>query len=192
MSLVNDALKRAKATAPKNAAPAAVGPMRAAEAGQRPKDSSFLMAMLILVILLLAGLLLWQWFRGDGGELKARANTIPGVSKAESSPAVGQALPVPVQSAPETKPTTTVPENAAAAPDKTVATNLTVVEPPKTLPITYKLQSVVYLPKNPSAVINGRVVLVDNIVDGARVVAIGPGTATIVTSTGQTKVLVMH
>ena len=191
MSLVNDALRRAKDTAPKSATPA-VGPMRLAENTQHSSGSAFLMAMLILVILLLAGLLLWQWFHGDGGELKVRANAVPVVSKAVSSPSADPELPVTAQTVPKATPATTTSDRAVATTDKAIATNLAAVEPSAAAPITYKLQSVVYLPGNPSAVINGKMVFVDNSVDGARVVAIGPGTATVVTSAGQTNVLVMH
>ncbi len=191
MSLVNDALRRAKDTAPKSATPA-VGPMRLAENTQHSRGSAFLMAMLILVILLLAGLLLWQWFYGSGGELKVRANVLPTVSKVVAAPTVSQELPIPAQSVPETTPVAeTSDKPVAATADKAIATNLTAVEPSAPATITYKLQSVVYLPRNPSAVINGKMVFVDNSVDGARVVAIGPGTASIVTSAGQTNVLVM-
>ena len=191
MSLVNDALRRVKDTAPKSATPAA-GPMRLAENTQHSSGSAFLMAMLILVILLLAGLLLWQWFHGDGGELKVRANALPVVSKAVASPSIGQELPVTVQTVPATAPVTITSDNAAVVTtDKAIATNLAAVEQSAPATITYKLQSIVYLPGNPSAVINGKSVFLDNSVDGARVVAIGPGTATIVTATGQTNVLVM-
>jgi cytoskeletal protein RodZ len=186
MSLVNDALRRAKDTAPKSAAPA-IEPMRAVETGQRRQGSDFLLAMLIVVILLLAGLLLWQWFLGSGAELKVRAKAVPAVSREVSSPVVSQELPVATQTVPETIPD----KAAAAATDTAAATRLAVVEPPKPKPITYKLQSVVYLPGNPSAVINDKVVFVGDRMDGAWVMSIGPGTATIVTSAGQTNVLVM-
>jgi hypothetical protein len=183
MSLVNDALKRAKDTAPKGITPA-VGPMRLAETVPRSRSSGFLISMLALVILLLAGLLLWQWSHGGNSELKVRANARPAVEDPAPAPQVSQNLLV-------TAPPPSAPPTAAVAPEP-VMTNVVAVAPPKPAPITYKLQSVVFLPKNPSAIINGREVFVNGSVDGARVVAIGPGTATIVTPAGQTNVLVMR
>lgn len=186
MSLVNDALRRVKDTAPKSVTPAA-GPMRLAENTQRSPGSAFLLAMLIVVILLLAALLLWQWFYGNGAELKVRANAVPVVSKEVSSPVVSQELPVPAQTLPEA----TADKAVAVTTDTATATNLAAVEPAAPPTVTYKLQSIVYLPGNPSAVINGKVVFVGDRLDGAWVVSIGRGTATIVTSAGQTNVLVM-
>ena len=164
MSSVNDALRKAKQAAPKNATPA-VKPIRLAEAVNRSRGTGFLLAMLALVILMLAGLLLWQWSHGDDAQLLVRANSRP------AAVSVNKAAPVPAQPA---------------------TTNVVSVAPHKSADITYKLQSIIYLPKNPSAVINGKVVFVNDSVNGARVVAISSGSATLVTSDGQTNVLVMH
>ncbi|HZQ47000.1 MAG TPA: hypothetical protein VFC07_08315 [Verrucomicrobiae bacterium] len=189
MSLVNDALKRAKQGAPKSETPA-VGPMRVVESGRRPVGTGVLLSMLILVILLLAGLLLWQWFHGGSAELQVRANSRSTAAIPGSLPPVsGEAL-VPMKPAPAPAPAPS--EKTVAARPEPVATKLVAVEPAKPMPITYKLQSIVYLPGSSSAVINGKVVFVDGIVDGARVAAIGPGTATIVTPAGQTNVLAMR
>lgn len=186
MSLVNDALKRAKQAAPKNTPPA-VEPMRVVETTRRPVGTGFLLLMLTVVILLLAGLLLWQWAHGNGAELQVRANSLPAAGNPVSSPPVSAESPNPAR--PEmTAPTPAISEKALI----TAATNAVAVEPAKPVPITYKLQSVVFLPKDPSAVINGKVVFVNGIVNDARVAAIGPGTATIVTPAGQTNVLVMR
>ena len=169
MSSVNDALRRAKQAAPKSATPT-VTPIRLSETVNRSRGTGVLLAMLALVILMLAGLLLWQWSHGDDAELLVRANSRPAP--------VSKAVPVPAQ------PAATAPEPAT--------TNVAADEPAKPAPITYKLQSIVYLPKNPSAVINGRVVFVKDTVEGARVVAIGPNSATLVTDAGETNVLVMR
>jgi hypothetical protein len=164
MSSVNDALRRAKQAAPKNATPA-VKPIQLAEKVNRSRGTGFLLGMLALVILMLAGLLLWQWSHGDDAQLLVRANSRPAAAS------VSKDAPIPAQPA---------------------TTNVVSVAPHKSADITYKLQSIIYLPKNPSAVINGKVVFVNDSVNGARVVAISSGSATVVTSDGQTNVLVMH
>ncbi len=62
MSLINDALKRAKETQPQSVA--AAGPsLQPVLTAQRARPD-FLLPMLALVILLLAGLLFWAWSHG--------------------------------------------------------------------------------------------------------------------------------
>ncbi len=180
MSLINDALKRARETQPKGFAPSASPAFRPVEGARRSAGGNdVLLPALIVVILLLGGLLLWVWFRGDGGELKVRARTSSVSAEAVSIPAVVPPAPVPTQ--PVVTAIEKMPEpitNAAVA-----------VEPPKPAPIVYKLQSIFYRPKSPSAVINGKMVFVGSSVAEARVVAIGKDSATLVTAAGQTKLL---
>ena len=180
MSLINDALKRARETQPKGFAPSASPALRPVEAADRSvSGNDVLLPALIVVILLLGCLLLWVWFRGDGGELKVRARTSPISGEIVPTPAVIQ--PAPVTAQPVVAAIDKLPEpitNAAIA-----------VEPPKPAPLVYKLQSIFYRPKSPSAVINGKPVFIGSLVANARVVAIGKDSATIVTAAGQTKLL---
>jgi hypothetical protein len=168
MSLINDALKRARQAQPENLAPADGPWLRPVERAPRGARPDFLMLALIGVVLVLAGVLLLQWFHS--GDLIVRAKTIP----AAPAPEAIHATPASVQTA------------AVAQP----ATNLAVaVEPAKPPPIVYKLQSIFYFPKNPSAVINGKTVHEGTVVGEARVVAIGQESATILMGSGETNIL---
>ncbi len=188
MSLVNDALKRAKLSQPKNPTPA-IGPaFRLAETTPASRSQDILFSTLVVVILLLGGVLLRQWSNAGGGELKVRARTFPNAYAA--NPASQQSL-IPVQL--PVPPVMIAPENTAVAsePAVTDGTVPAVAAEPLQQPNTFKLQSVLYLSGNPSAVINGKVVHVHSSVNDARVVAIAPGTVTLVTAEGHTNVLAM-
>jgi len=66
-----------------------------------------------------------------------------------------------------------------------------VAEPPKPLPPVFRLQSIFFRAKNPSAVINGKTLFLGGRVGDARIVAIDQESATIVTSAGKTNVLLL-
>lgn len=209
MSLINDALKRAKATQPKSASaegPALLRPDFAPMPQRQSRGNDFLLPALIVVILLLAGLLIWQWMRGDAGEVKVRARTIStfdNVQAATSAPAVQPApivIPQPVvqkpqpavAATPEPSPAVAVNALEVTAPASTNSSpNAQSVSVPP--PAPYKLQSIFYRAKNPSAVINGKTLFVgDRIGDrlsNAHVTAIGQDFVTIVTRTGETNTL---
>ncbi|MDB6022831.1 MAG: hypothetical protein JWQ04_2688, partial [Pedosphaera sp.] len=140
MSLINDALKRAKATQPKVAAQADGPALRPIIAPRRANaGADFLLPALIVVILLLAGLLLWQWFRGGSGDTKVRARTIATPDVVQPAPA-SSANP---QSAirnpqfPIAAPEKTAPINVPAAPVASqVTTNTsTAIEPAAPAPV---------------------------------------------------------
>ncbi len=192
MSLINDALKRAKEAQPKGLAPAA-GPSLHPVAAERRSGPDILLVMLAVVIFLLAGLLLWEWFFGAGSELKVRANTFPAAAvKPAAEVEVSPPMPAPAQpvaTAPESKDdVTNAPSNPTVVESPT-NTPVVAAEPPKPEPIKYKLQGIFYYAKNPSAVINGKTVFVRSLVGDVQVVAIGRDSATIMMANGQTKVL---
>jgi hypothetical protein len=173
MSLINDALKRAKETQPQGVA--AAGPsLQPVLTAQRARPD-FLLPMLALVILLLAALLFWAWSHGVE-VVKVRANSFP----------------VAVTPSPVAEPSPVAPANpvvaaAAVEPMTNAVVAAPVVEPVK--PVTYKLQSIFYFAKNPSAVINGKTVYAGSRVGEAHVVAIGKESATIMLATGETQLL---
>jgi hypothetical protein len=196
MSLINDALKRAKNTQPNASAPADGPVLRPAFSQRRsPPGSDFLLPAIIVVILLLAVLLLLEWFRG-GSEVKVRARTIESVQPASSSEAATAATPqTSVAVVPEKTSAASLPiaSNTPASVSVT-SSNVSVVVvtpavPAAPLPLTYKLQSLFYRAKNPSAVINGKTLFIGDRVAEAHVVAIDKDSATIVTAKGETKVL---
>ena len=185
MSLINDALKRAQETQPQGVA--AAGPSLQPVGAVARARPDFLLPMLALVILLLAGLLFWAWSHGVGA-VKVRANSFPAAATpsavTEASPAAAMTTPVAATTAPAN---TVVAQAAVVEP----VTNAVVAEPvvEAVKPVAYKLQGIFYFAKNPSAVINGKTVYAGNHVGEAQVVAIGKESATIVLTTGETQVL---
>jgi hypothetical protein len=98
--------------------------------------------------------------------------------------------------APSPVPIPPVAADAKAAPTNTLATlteppgtatNVAIADAPK--PPAYKLQGIIYRPKNPSAVIDGKLVFAGSRVGEAHVLLIEKDAVTIVTSAGQTNLL---
>lgn len=196
MSLINDALKRAK-QAQRDAGTPADGPdLRPAYAPRR-SETDWLLPVLSGVILLLGVLLLWQWFQSGARAMQVRANTAPLETAAVQPPSVPAAMPIPAENPQSSEvikgakgteataiaPTTATPTNAAPV---AAATPAAPALPPAP---TYKLQSLFFRAKNPCAVINGKTVFVGDHVAGANVVAIDKYSATLITPAGETKVL---
>jgi hypothetical protein len=77
-----------------------------------------------------------------------------------------------------------VTSNASSA-----ATNIAELPAPKPPPPAFKLQSIFYSPRNPSVVINGKILFIGDRVGEARVISIRQDSATIVTSAGKTNLL---
>jgi hypothetical protein len=192
MSMINDALKRAKETQPKSTA-AAAGPLLEHVNVVRPaRRPDLLLPLLVAVILLLAAVLFGLWWHSDLGVVMVRAKSLPEpvqpIHVAEiSKPAPVIAPPVVMASPTNLIANVTNGTNATNALSPNVV--LAAVEPPKPPPITYKLQSIFYRPNNPSAVINGKTLYLGSKVGEAHVLAIGKESATIVTASGQTILL---
>jgi hypothetical protein len=180
MSMINDALKRAKETQPKSTAAAEGPPLQHVNVVRPARRPDLLLPLLVAVILLLAALLFGLWSKS--------LPEVQPVQVAEIS------KPVPVIAPPTNlMANLTNGTNATNASNatNTISTNvvLAVMEPPKPPPITYKLQSIFYRPNNPSAVINGKTLYLGSKVGEAHVLAIGKESATIVTASGQTILL---
>jgi len=161
MSLVNDALKRAKQTQQENPPPVPpleFRPVEPANEGQSGSPLLVIGAVVgLMVVIGLGGLLVWAVSK-QGADMHAEARTI-----AEPVPvAVTSAAPAVV---PQEAVTNSQPE---------------VVEPPKP---ELKLQGIFFNPRRPSAVINGRTVYVGDRVSGARVTAITPKAVTLTSET---------
>lgn len=196
MSLINDALRRARQAQPAGASRAATSPMRPVEAAPRPGHGSlFTLPFLGAVILLVAGITLWGWSRaGRMMDIKVRANdrNSSGETVSIPDPPVTPPLsqPVPVVAVVPSSATGILPTNAIAAPSVEPGVNGTnLVESPRSDPPSYKLQGIFYKKGNPSAAINGRTVFVGGRVGDARVTAITQESVTIVTGAGEKKEL---
>jgi hypothetical protein len=199
MSLINDALKRAKQA--QRVAP----PPPATDLEFRPVErparqasgNSLMLAATLAVVLLLAVLLIWQMARSGGTQVKATQPAAPGPKElASSQPAANLVAAAPAPAQRQAEPIPEPPTKALAAPEsvKAVATTdsadpaATPVEaPPKPAP---KLQSIVFHPTRPSAMISGKVLFVGDKFGEWRVAAISQESATLVAA-GQTNILIL-
>jgi hypothetical protein len=189
MSLVNDALKRAKeAQQPTPAPPISGPPFKEME---EPEESGnwIKSPITMAVVAIIALIVIWQSLRhnteasrgeADAAVVAARSNVTP-----ETAPATAQHPAEPQPPAPASASTTAPPTNEVqvAAPATTNSAITTaesqpvVVTPP--VPPPLKLQAVIWNPKRPSAIINGQTVFVGDAVRGLRVSAITRDTATL-------------
>jgi hypothetical protein len=227
MSLINDALKRAKqANHETPAAPPPVPHFRPVEPG--PPAVRYGVGMLLPISLgavaLLALMLLWVLSNRDGSVTRTEPNaqrevaarTLPSPDAARSATeaatapssiagqtpnhsanakSVGGATPAPTVAAPDsTSPTPSVAPDAlstnlAPSASESADTNnvlTTALVPPTPAPL--KLQGIVYNPKRPSALINGRVVFVGDRIQDLRILAIHSD-AVLLAGAGRTNVL---
>ena len=170
MSLVNDALKRAKA-AQKNAPPASAPPLKPLEPARTPVRRGPGLLAPVLIFVSVSALAAFLWIASQRNE-PARA-------------------PEPVAAAPASAPVQPVPAPAIApSPEPaTVASAATAAAgPPKPAPL--KLQAIFFHPTRPSAMIAGHSVRVGAQVGGFRVATIDPASVTLISAT-QTNVLTL-
>jgi PQQ-like domain len=192
MSLINEALKKAK-TAGAGTGTADGPELQPVETGGRAGRAIFTLPFLIAVVLVLAVVMIWAWYQ-SGKVIVVRGNsstTIAIPAAGASEPVTTVAAPVaPVATQSATPPTETPVATGGA---EVASTNVLVaaVEAPKPAGPEYKLEGIFYNPKKPSAVINGDLVYVGSRVEDGSVVAIDSESATVVTSAGQTNLLVL-
>jgi hypothetical protein len=220
MSLVNDALRRAK-EAQQQAAPPPPSQMqfRPVEPGQRVRrELGLIVPVSLAVVALLALALVWQWAqRGKAtGLQEARALTRPAVHTTAAAqpgtPSVATTTPAP---APPTEPSLPLqPEprstpaidfgNILATPElatpanpmianepQNEVTNSGAITPPRPPKAApLRLQAIIFNPKRPSALVSGKTVFIGDKLGDARVVAIDQDSATLV-SAGKTNVLTL-
>jgi len=213
MSLINDALKKARQAPTASSATAAGPALRPVEPSRPPRNPILTLPFVagIILVLVLAGVLFAEWFRGSTHVIEVRAKT-DSPTTLPSKPAVVEATAPPTAPAlaatPESSPAPEpLPEPVAIIPEKPSPTNVTAETSPVTPPaapapapvaepppatLTFKLQGIFLHPRQPAAMINGRTVYVGGHIDDARVVAIDSKSATIVTASGRTNVLAME
>ncbi len=199
MSLINDALKKAKQTLDeqKPSGPASVPPLQPAEPSpQRGFWQELLLPLTLAVVLALAGIFFWRWFdqtrRTEAQTAAAtttpivRAKTFPADSAATATPTNGSS--VTSRSVKNESPsqlpageTSTVvaaeinPSPVGGTNETTHETVVVAAEPPP-----LKLQGIFYSRKTPTAVINGKIRGVGERIGKARVLAIAPESVTVV------------
>ena len=190
MSLINDALKRARIAAERCVGECVA--MRPVETNQPEREFNLVLPVVIIVL----GCRRICFDRpGDGqhtgkrvpSEKLAVAPAI--VPKSQVAAAVPLATNPPAPAALPTNPpavsTPVVASVSAASP--AAATNSVVTSPP---PKPLRLQGIAYDAVNPSAIIGGKAVYVGSFVDGMRVTAISPNSVTLA-GNGRTKTLVV-
>lgn len=190
MSLINDALKRAKQAQDEN--PPATPPLefRAAEPEPRRKDRTILLISglsLVLVMLLgFAGVL--GWFVSQ-----SKTNELPVAARVADAPLPQLPQQVPAEVVAPTNPTPVLTPKAdeyIEHPDEPRTNGIPVVaamvEALKPAPL--KLQGIFFNPSSPSVVVNGKPIYLGDRVNGFRLVAVSPVAATFVSAT-ETNVL---
>jgi hypothetical protein len=206
MSLINDALRRAKeAQKQAPAVPSHDLPFRPVETAQQRARHvlGLLLPVALVAVALLTLLLVWEWTRTHGTatviEANARTARVP---QAKTPAPVPAAKPAPVQelAAPPAPVTNIAPalaaDNTSAADDEPLAdvqesapTNApAIAAPPLPKLPPLRLQAIIFDPRRPSAMINGATLFIGEKVEDMQVVAIRKDSATLV-GLGQTNVL---
>jgi hypothetical protein len=220
MSLINDALRRAKEVQPQAPPPGLPDlQLRPIEPAQQARHGlGLLLPIALTVVALCALFFLWRLSRGDAvnrpAQAKTRTTSPPTVDlPSPPAPTTAEATPAAVSQAPDPSPTSPQPPPASAAlmvasntpaPANALApvappppnqeapvTNLPfAAAPPPPRPPPLKLQGIVFNPENPSATINGKPLFIGEHIGEFQVVAIGRDTATLV-GPGQTNLLTL-
>jgi hypothetical protein len=213
MSLINDALRRAKdAQQQAPPQPPLDLPFRPVEpAPQDARRSLGLLLPVALVMVALLGLLsAWQWVqkRDSTGTTEVNARTprvaraIPASQPASAPAAALAAQPDPAsQSVSPPSPATGAPATFAAdatsaaihapaadAQESEVTDTAAMTQPPPPKPAPLRLQAIVFNPRRPSAMISGKTLFVGDKLGALRVAAIDQESATLV-GAGQTNIL---
>jgi hypothetical protein len=188
MSLINEALKKARTAQPTGSTTAvAAGPeLHPVEAGARGRHGSiFTLPFAIVLALMLAGIVLWAWHRPGRVNLVVRADSSPASVNAAPS------LDAPI-AAPVTTPLPMTASSVPAAQADVLSTNaVAALEAPESPAPVYRLDGVFFRPNRAGAVINGQLVYVGSRLGNARVTTIDKDSVTLVTSAGQTNVLAL-
>ena len=176
MSLVNDALKRAKDSQRKGNAPAPGPQFRPAEPTAPAAEGINLVVPVAIGLIVTVGLILvLQNRQKTVARESAPKPAAPAAVPAAKPVEVAVSTPAPVAPAPA------VAEKAASAPAP-VASN---PEP------TLKLKAIIYSPGHSTAIINGKTVKAGDVYKGFRVAAITQTSATLVSAT-QTNVMTLE
>jgi hypothetical protein len=206
MSLINDALRRAKDAQQQAPVPPSHDlPFRPVEPGQQRarRGLGLLLPIALTAVALFALVFVWEWNRTRGvstpTEVNARTARVP--QAATPAPALA-AQPATVQQppsspSPSTGAAATLAADTTSSPaddpldgvEESEATNVpAMTPPPPPKPAPLRLQAIIFSPKRPSAMISGKTLFVGDKLGDLRVVAIDQESATLA-GAGQTNVL---
>jgi hypothetical protein len=179
MSLINDALQRAKQQ-PVHPAAASNLQLRPMEPAPVEKKGWGITVSIVATILIVAAALISGWYqRNRTSQAQVQATPPPPASQPVAAvvPALAPAA-VAVAHSPsttETKPLAVTPETVASSPTPVE------IAAPKPAPI--KLQAILFNKTKPSAIINGKTVYVGNHLGEFQVASITQTSATLISST---------
>src|SRR4051812_34297484 len=184
MSLINDALKKAKAAQQTGPAPAAANlqfrPVETA-AEDKGRDKLYL-AFGVSVFAALTFVLIWWLAHSDQSDVPRGNNLI--VSARTAQPAPQSTAPAPTASSvtvlPQNAP---VPTTVAQSPVATQSTNNVAAEPIIPKPAPLKLQAIFFSPTRPSAMVNGKSLVAGDKIGEFRVLGIDQNSLTLGNST---------
>ena len=209
MSLINDALKRAREAQDQ----AARGTdrdieLRPVEPGSVPsRKAGWVLPSVVTATVLLAAFCIYQAIRPSRPDTQVQARTTPQNTQppmtpvAPTIPETTPPKPALTTNIPSTSPTPQPPHEQSAPPtapehsvSNTVGTSVAieVAAIPSQVPVkpAFRLQGIVFHPTRPSAVINGKTVFVGDKIADKRVFAIAEDTVTVAGS-GETNVLTL-
>jgi hypothetical protein len=196
MSLINDALKRTKDAQQQNPPPAGGPPLKPADPATTKSTSNAKSLLYIMIACVVVGNALLFFAIQDRGAKKEIAPAVPVAPT--TAAAVAPAPTASVAPAPVPQPAKSEPAPAAIANPAPIATPvvseknsndaLLAAQPEPARPVPLKLQSIIFNPSKPSAMVSGKFVFIGDKVQGFRVTAIDQETVTLVGS-GQTNIL---
>ena len=200
MSLINDALKRAKEVHQQTPPAAPDLPFRPVDPSQRParqrRGVLLPVVLIVLAIALLCGGWIWQQQRrAEAAEVAARTPDVPaGVAQMLEPRPVAVPNANPPQPAAVTTVTDAPPAQVTSQPINTQAvaqasapvTNTPPAVAPDPPPL--RLQAILFSPSRPSAIISGKTVYVGDRVRDLKVAAIDKDSTTLI-SASQTNIL---
>jgi hypothetical protein len=177
MSLINDALKRAKQVQTESTpAPAPEPEFRPVDPQEAdPVTQNLVAPIIISVIAVLALLFIWRSFQGSDNGQGQETIVSARSPEAASEPEVPSDVDPDIAQAAQPLPTD--PELPSVVPaTAAVDTKLAVIE---TVPKGPRLQAVVYHPKRPSAIIDGKTVFIGDNFEDFRVAKISKTSVTL-------------
>ena len=179
MSLINDALKRTKDAQQQNPPPAGGPALKPADhATSKAAGNSKSLLYIMVACAVLGNAFIFLYYFSKDRDKKAN---VPTVSVATPAAAILLVAPPPPPAKVEVAPAPVAVETNAAAP--------VIAAPPEALKLApLKLQSIIFNPARPSAMISGKFVFIGDKVQGFRVTAIDQESVTLA-GNGETNIL---
>jgi cytoskeletal protein RodZ len=207
MSLINDALQRAKKVQQAHPPATADLPLRPIDPAQQPPRGPGLVLPATMAVVVIVGILSWWFLNLSSHSVRLPESTPTVAAKAARAPVVSSspapvpaAAPAPAAPAPTNDSASMIPAKtveppvapaSSDAPGREAGAPAEAAKTPEVAkPPLPKLQAITYYPARPSAIINGKTVYVGDRFREFRVLQIEADSATLVNGT-QTNVLTM-